>query len=120
MSIENTNCCENCAFVKAGLCKTDTGCPNYVESWWLEKDGVTPKMVKDCAPKRMIFMQQVEVHRMQAVQAALEQTRNECMLLQQELKTCLQQSIAYMEEKRIGELENKKQILIEQKENQNV
>lgn len=118
MGIDNTNCCENCAFVKAGLCKTDTGCPNYVESWWLETDGVTPKMVKDCAPKRMIFMQQVEVHRMQAVQQALEQTRNECMMLQAELKNCLSQSIAYMEEQRTKSIQNNspKINLIEQKE----
>jgi len=118
MGIDHTNCCENCAFVKAGLCKTDSGCPNYVESWWLEADGVTPKMIKDCAPKRMIFMQQVEVHRMQAVQAALEQTRNECIMLQAELKNCLQQSIAYMEEQRTKSIKNisPKLNLIEQKE----
>ncbi len=50
--MDSTNCGENCAFVKSGFCKSDCECPFYIESWWQCKGEKTPKLVKDCQPKR--------------------------------------------------------------------
>lgn len=56
--MEDTQCGDKCAFVKAGICKDCEGCPNYVESWWTTQGSTTPKLIKDCAPRRLMIQQQ--------------------------------------------------------------
>lgn len=72
-----TACGKECPFVKTGFCQSDKECPNYIESWWVDGKTQEPKLLKDCAPKRMILQQQYLQIRLEGVQAALEQSRNE-------------------------------------------
>lgn len=69
-----------CKFIKFGLCDSCADCPNYVESWWQSKDG-TPKLVKDCYPKRSLLMEQEIINRLLSLQSANEQSRNEFTFL---------------------------------------
>jgi hypothetical protein len=74
--LENT-ICENCPYVKMGLCTDIKDCPNYVESWWTEQGGCTPKLVKDCSPKRLMIQQQYLQLRLEMLQASSDSCRNE-------------------------------------------
>jgi hypothetical protein len=78
--MEDTACKERCAFVKAGVCKSCEDCPNYVESWWNQKDG-PPRLIRDCAPKRIML----QVCRLEtefvSVQGAAEEARNHAVLM---------------------------------------
>lgn len=74
--MENTNCAENCAFVKNGFCNSDKECPHYIESWWTLDGQNTPKLVKDCFPKKFSLEQNAVVHRMFCLQSSIEQLRN--------------------------------------------
>lgn len=75
--MENTSCGENCPYVKQGFCSKECECPNYVETWWVEPDGNTPRKLKDCSPKRMLLQQQFLQTRLEFVQQSLEQSRNQ-------------------------------------------
>lgn len=85
--MESTSCAENCPFVKTGFCSTEKECPNYVESWWIEggKDG-QPKLLKDCATKRLLLQQQYMQLRLEQMQASLDATRIEYTQLCNQLK----------------------------------
>lgn len=85
--MKNTNCENNCAFVKAGFCETDTQCPNYVQSLWQEQGNPTPVIVSDCFPKKFALEQNLLLHRFLAMQSVLEQNRNEL----NDLKTLVSQ-----------------------------
>jgi hypothetical protein len=56
-------------------CLLPQGCENYVESWWKRPDG-EPKMVCDCAIKRLFLMVQGIINGQIGLQAAQEQQRN--------------------------------------------
>jgi len=75
--MENTSCGQNCCFVKCGICPDEKGCPNYQESWWIADGKDQPVLIKDCAPKRIMIQQQFMQIRMEAMQKALEESRNE-------------------------------------------
>ena len=62
--MEDTHCGDQCPFKKMGYDK----CPNELESWWQPADELQPKLVKDCAPKRMLLMMQQLYNRMDGVQ----------------------------------------------------
>jgi hypothetical protein len=90
--MENTNCGENCAYVKAGFCKKDCECPYYVETWWQCQDEPAPKLVKDCFPKKFAFEQNNMLHRFMGVQSALENVRNRMSSLETQLNELICQS----------------------------
>lgn len=69
--MESTSCGQNCAFVKCGFCNSEKECPNYIESWWVEGENGQPKMLKDCAPKRMLLQQQMLQSRVENMQVEL-------------------------------------------------
>lgn len=56
--MEDSSCGDKCPYIKMGACSTCNECPNYVESWWIQQGVTQPKLVKDCAPKRMMIQQQ--------------------------------------------------------------
>ena len=91
-----TSCKENCPFVKSKLCATERECPNFVESWWQEGGTGQPKVISDCAPKRMLIQQQMEVNRMFALQQAVEQMRNRLEKLEGLLCQLIEQSKEYI------------------------
>lgn len=63
--MENTHCGDECPYKQMGFKK----CPNELESWWESSEkGSAPKLVKDCAPKRMLIMMQQLYNRMDGVQ----------------------------------------------------
>ena len=74
--MKNTNCGQECAFVKNGFCQSDKECPNYIETWWKSIEDEHPKLVKDCFPKKFSLEQNALLHRFLSMQSALEQVRN--------------------------------------------
>lgn len=76
--MDDTSCKDNCPFMKMGACSTEKECPNYVESWWQPTKEGAPKIVKDCVPKRLMLQLMSLQTRLEGVQAASEQNRNEC------------------------------------------
>ncbi len=73
--------CAKCPWVKSGFCSNVEECPNYVESWWQEGQSGQTKLVKDCAPKRLMQQMAALQSRFEGVQAASEQVRNETCLM---------------------------------------
>ena len=94
--MESTSCKENCPFVKSKLCASERECPNFIESWWQEGGTGQPKLISDCAPRRMLIQQQIEVNRMFALQQAVEQMRNRLEALEGVLGQLIQQSKEYL------------------------
>lgn len=94
--MECTACGENCPFVKSKLCSSEKECPNYVESWWQENGQGQPKIIRDCAPKRVLIQQQIEVNRMFAIQQSIEQMRNSLDALNSILTQLMNQSKNYI------------------------
>ena len=90
--MESTSCGEKCPFVKQGFCKHENECPHYVESWWQEGESGQPKLIRDCSPKRMLLQQQLMQYRLECVQQALEQSRNQYNELAGYLKTLIEMS----------------------------
>jgi len=90
--MEGTSCGENCPFVKIGFCKQECECPNYIETWWVEGQTQTPKKIKDCSPKRMILQQQLMQSKLEHMQQALEQSRNQNHELCAYLKNLIEMS----------------------------
>lgn len=74
--MENTACGQNCPFVKQGFCKDDKECPHFVQTVWETVEGET-KFLNDCSPKRMVLQQQYMQSRLDVVQSALIESRNE-------------------------------------------
>lgn len=55
---------------------SETQCPNYIESWWVNNLDNSQKLVKDCTSKRLFLMMQMLENRFTGVQQANEQERN--------------------------------------------
>lgn len=75
--MEDTQCGESCPFVKIGFCDKCSECPNFLESWWTEQGSASPKIVKDCAPKRLLLQQQYLQLRLEQMTADLCESRAE-------------------------------------------
>jgi hypothetical protein len=84
--MESTACGDECPFVKNKTCSTCKECPNYLESWWTQQGDTNPKLIKDCAPKRMLLQQQYMQLRLEQLQAAVDTQRNENQILNANLK----------------------------------
>jgi hypothetical protein len=80
-----------------------------MESWWQEGGTGQPKVISDCAPKRMLIQQQVEVNRMFALQQAVEQMRNRLETLEGLLGQLIQQSKEYVLQQTVPKQIPKKQ-----------
>ena len=90
--MNDTACGKDCPFVKQGFCSSDSECPNHMVTWWIEGDNQTPKKINDCSPKRMLLQQQVLQTKMEGVQQALEQSRNQYNQLCVYLKSLINMS----------------------------
>lgn len=107
--MEHTSCGKECPFVKQGFCVCEKECPNYVESWWIEGKTQEQKLIKDCSPKRMMLQQQLMQNRLEGVQEALEQSRNEYNRLSNYLACLVQASQKIISENNPNlEVENEK------------
>lgn len=96
--MDNTCCEGKCPWVKTGFCKEVEECPNFVETWWQEGKSGDQKLVRDCAPKR-IMMQISYLHsRLEGVQAATEQVRNETTLMKGHFAALVDASHKHIEE----------------------
>ena len=80
--MEDSSCGNSCSFVTSGFCKSETECPFYLETWWRKSDNPTPKLVKDCFPKKFAFEQNQLLHRFLGMQSALEEMRNKFSALE--------------------------------------
>lgn len=74
--MKNTNCAENCCFVKQGFCKTDKECPFFVQTWWKNDLSPDPVIVSDCFPKKFALEQNHLLTKQIVLQSAIEETRN--------------------------------------------
>ncbi|MEM3714863.1 MAG: hypothetical protein QXF82_07950 [Nitrososphaeria archaeon] len=74
--MENTNCGENCPFVKSGFIKSDKECPHFIQTIWQQEGNPTPKIVSDCYPKKFAAEQNMLLHRFLAMQSVTEELRN--------------------------------------------
>lgn len=74
--MDNTACGENCPYVQSGFCKSDKECPHYTESWWIEGSTQQQKLLKDCAPKRLILQSNYHDHRIEGLQISIVEQRN--------------------------------------------
>ena len=106
--MEGTSCGENCCFVKQGFCKSEKECPHYVESWWIEGQTEQHKLIKDCSPKRMLLHQQILQRKLENVQQALENSKNEYHNLCQYLKTLVGMSQQVLLENQKTEVKDEK------------
>ncbi len=107
--MENTSCGCNCPFVKQGFCSTEKECPNYVESWWVKHGEETPRKLMDCSPKRLLLQQQLMQARLEGVQQALEQSRNQYDELATYLKSVIQMcKEVVLHQKIVNEVTNEK------------
>ena len=88
--MQNTNCAEDCPFVKTGFCKTDKECPHYMESWWKEGNSETPILIKDCAPKRNILQNQYLQSRVEQLVETVHMQHLSNKLLSQQLKNLVE------------------------------
>lgn len=101
--------CPNCPWVKSGFCNSVEECPNYVESWWTEAQTGQQKLVKDCAPKRLMLQMSALHNRLEGVQAATEELRNESHSMKGHFLALLDASQKYIDE-------NDKVLIVEKKE----
>lgn len=95
--MESTSCKENCPFTKQGFCSSYKECPNHVETWWLSAGNEQPVKLEDCSPKRMLLQQQFLQTRLEFVQQALEQSRNQYNELCLYLKSLVEMSKTVIE-----------------------
>lgn len=97
--MKDTSCGEKCPFFKQGFCGSEKECPNYIESWWVEGQNQEPTLIRDCAPKRMLLQQQLMQSRIESLQSALEQQRNEHIRLGAYLGQLIEMSKTVIEQK---------------------
>lgn len=91
MDAQNT-VCANCPFVKANLCSKVEECPNYCENIWRNGQTQEVKIVKDCAPKRQLMMQQQQTTSIQWLQQSVESLRNRQEALEGVLNALISES----------------------------
>lgn len=95
--MEETACGCDCPLVKSGVCQTDRQCPNFIETWWQEGEQGKPKLIADCAPRRILLQQATMASNLIGVQASVEQVRNTVDKLCSILSTLTMRSQDYLE-----------------------
>lgn len=93
-----TACGDKCPYVQQGFCKTDSECPHYVESWWHEQLTGKQKLVKDCAPKRLMLDSQLVFNRTISLQASIDKLEHRLARLESLLEMLIAQSKQVMAE----------------------
>lgn len=101
-----TNCGDKCPFVKQGFCQTDSECPHYMESWWIESESGKQKLVKDCAPKRLMLDSQNQFNRSISMQASIDKMEHRLAKLETLLQMLINQSRVFLEEQKKLMIEN--------------
>lgn len=96
-----TNCGNECPFVKQGFCQKDSECPHYMESWWVEADSGNQKLVKDCAPKRLMLDSQNQYNRSISMQASIDKMEHRLAKLEAILQALIHQSQAFIAEQKL-------------------
>lgn len=96
--MEDSSCKEHCSFVKSGFCNSERECPFYVETWWKKQDEQSPKLVKDCFPKKFALEQNHLLHRFLCMQSSLEEMRNRFASLESLLTLLISQSQEVLKE----------------------
>lgn len=104
--MDNSNCGCECSFVKSGFCNSDKECPFYIETWWQKADEPTPKLFKDCFPKKLAVEQNNLLHRMLCTQSVVEDVRNRMDRLEQMLSQLIAQSKEFILEKKTEKLDS--------------
>lgn len=102
--MDDTHCGDKCPYKEMGFDK----CPNEIETWWQPAEGSgQPKLVKDCAPKRMMLMIQQLYNRMEGVQKQQGEVCGQTYKLTESLKTIAQiQRNGFASQKDLEDLEN--------------
>lgn len=94
----DTNCGEECCFVKQGFCKTDRECPFYCEVTWQVQGG--EKKVRDCYPKRATMENNNLHYRITCLQSVQEETRNRLANMERLLESLILASREFLAEKK--------------------
>lgn len=79
--MHDTACGCDCPLVKSGICKSDRECPNFIESWWKEGERGEQKLVRDCAPRRILLQQAENQHTLFGVQSSICEMRDKISAL---------------------------------------
>ena len=87
--MQDTSCGDKCPFLKNGMCTDIRDCPNYIESWWTNGQETHPKLVHDCAPKRMLLQQQHMQLRVEMMEQSLEVARAEYLRVGEQLQSVI-------------------------------
>jgi hypothetical protein len=101
--MDDTACGCDCPLVKVGVCQSDRQCPNFIEVWWKEGEQGQQKLVKDCAPRRVLLQQSDFAHRLIGVEAATCQLRDKIDLLCSILSDLTVRSQQYIDNQKIEE-----------------
>ena len=105
--MDDTACGCDCPLVKTGVCKSDRECPNFIESWWKYGESGQQKLIRDCAPRRVLLQQGDFAHRLIGVEASVCQLRDKIDLLCSILADLTVRSKQYVESQKIeGNNEN--------------
>lgn len=112
--IEDTDCKENCSFVKLGICKSSCECPNYTESIWEDKQSGQVKVVKDCSPKRILFEQTRMIGSFNRVEKEMQIVRDKVNSIDALLQQIINQSREFVKE------QNKQKFEVENEKNPNL
>lgn len=102
-----TNCGDQCPFVKQGFCQKDSECPHYLESWWVDGETGKQKLVKDCAPKRLMLDSQTHYNRSLSMQGSIDKMEHRLSKLETLLQMLITQSRVFLEEQKKLMIEDK-------------
>jgi hypothetical protein len=105
--MEDTACGSKCAFVKMGFITTCEDCPNYTETWWQEGQTGNTRIVKDCAPKRIMNQLGALQARTENAQAAAEAAKRETLVMKQHFCGLVEASKQLIEERKQNLIEEK-------------
>lgn len=96
------------------MCKDVKECPNYLESWWTPAGEGAPKLICDCAPKRLLLQQHHLQIRLEQLQASADASRAEYLNVASQLRCMVDmtQSILLEHAKNL-KIENKNEKLPE-------
>lgn len=112
-----TACGDKCPYVQQGFCKSDTECPHYMEAWWQDQQTGNQKLVKDCAPKRLLLDSQAMFNRTISMQASIDKLEHRLAKLESLLEVLISQSKTFMLNREILTHENGNRVLLNLPEN---
>lgn len=99
--MDDTSCGAECPFVKQGFCSHEKECPNFLETFWLEQNSNRQKLVKDCAPKRLLLNSHDQFNRSISLQASFDKLEDRLAKLEAILEALILQSQNFIVEQRL-------------------